>query len=951
MLAAVILMLSLAFLIGRNRSGMRNGQVAAALVVIGACFVILQGDVLGGPPPYETEGFDYRGTEVASVARSVEETPWILVAKMDRSEQLAPVVRSAIGTTVISMLLILGTITALYALWSRRELRLVQEQEATDLALRESEARYDMAMRAAIDGLWDWHIPTGVVSLSPKWRAVLGLDPSARLDIEAAFLSRLHPEDVGRVKDALDAHVEEGAPYEIEFRMRDAADTFRWFWAKGETERDAAGEPIRVAGGISDISARKSAEEALLRTDRILRVRSACNVALVHAASEEVLLQAVAEVAVREGGYRMAWIGYAEQDDARSVRPVAVSGEERGYLEAARISWNEHDPYGLGPTGRCIRTGNPQAAQDIGSDPALSLWRAAALERGYRSGCAIPLQADGTTIGALMLYSGEPQAFDVDEISLLTELGNDLSFGIRAKRDARVVAEQQAKLTLFRLAIERSSDAFFVADAETGRFVDFNETAAKQLGYSVAELFEMGATDIVPTIASPSDWKDTVERIRRGEIPVRRSVHVRKDGSRLPVEVSFSLIDGPDGALVLGIARDVSEREVAEKEQEALRRQLEQAQKMESVGRLAGGVAHDFNNLLTVVNATADLALSDMPESDPLREDLEQIRAAGDRAATLTRQLLAFSRQQVMHRRTVAMNEVITDFLGMIQRVIGDHIRVETKLAEDLEPLHADPGQLEQVLMNLCLNARDAMPRGGTLTIETQNVEVDQDQAASHVTVRAGPHVLLSVTDTGTGMDEETCARVFDPFFTTKSQGKGTGLGLSTAYGIVKQTGGSIWVYSELGLGTTFRIYLPVPREGEPADVALPSPTARSGSERILVVEDEPAIRQLVRRLLKNAGYDVVEAASGHEALTRIQEQEGPPIEMVLTDLVMPGMSGTQLASALDRDHPHVKVLLATGYSTEALAGRLPAHRKWNLIGKPYAIDHLLREVRRVLDE
>ena len=843
--------------------------------------------------------------------------------------------------------MILGAITALYTLWSR----LGQAREATNHALWESEARYARAMHAAVDGLWDWHIPTGVVSLSPKWRAVLGHDASTSLDLEAAFLSRIHPEDVKRVQDGLDAHLAERVPYELEFRMRDAAGTYRWFWAKGEAERDTAGQPVRMAGGIADISERKAAEEASLRTDRILRVRSACNLALVHTGSEDALLQAVAEVAVHEGGYRMAWIGYAEHDDARSMRPVAVSGDERGYVEVTRISWNENDPRGLGPTGMCIRTGEPQAVQDIGSDPALRLWRDAALERGYRSSCAIPLRVEGATIGALMLYSSEPRAFDPEEIALLTELGNDLSFGIRAKRDARVVAEQQAKLTLFRQAIERSSDAFFVADAETGRFVDFNETAAKQLGYSAAELREMGPADIAPSISAPYAWKESVERIRRGEIPVRRSVHVRKDGTRLPVEISFSLIDGPDATLVLGIARDVSEREAAEGEQEALRRQLEQSQKMESVGRLAGGVAHDFNNLLTVVNATADLALTDMPEDDPLREDLEQIRAAGDRAATLTRQLLAFSRQQVMHRRTVALNDVITDFLGMVQRVIGEHIRVETRLAEDLEALHADPGQLEQVLMNLCLNARDAMPRGGTLTIETQNVEVDQDQAASHVTMRAGPHVLVTVSDTGTGMDEETCARVFDPFFTTKGQGKGTGLGLSTAYGIVKQTGGSIWVSSKPGRGTTFKIYLPVARDGEPTEAGLPAPTARAGSERILVVEDEPAIRQLVRRLLKNAGYDVVEAGSGKEALSLIAERDGPPIELILTDLVMPGMSGAQLAAALDRDHPHVKILLATGYSSGTVADRLPAHREWNVIGKPYAIDHLLREVRRVLDE
>ena len=898
-----------------------------------------------------TEGIDHRDTEVLSVARPIAGTPWTLVAKVDRSELLAPIVRSALGTTIISLLLILGLATATYALWSRRELRLVEARNAAGKALEDSEARYARAVRATIDGLWDWDLATGALYLSPSWKAMLGFDPTAPIDVNEAFFSRLHPEDRPRVEAALEAHFEERTQYELEFRVRDGSGTYRWLWAKGEAEFDALGRPKRMVGGISDISSRKAAEEALLRADRILRVRSACNLALVHTASEEALLQAVAEVTVREGGYRMAWVGYAEHDEARSVRPVAASGEEHGYLDRVHVSWSAHDEHGQGPTGRCIRTGTPQAAQDIASEEGFRLWRGPALDRGFRSSCAIPLRVDGGTIGALMLYSSEVGAFDTEEMSLLTELGHDLSFGIRAKRDARAVADQQAELALFRQAMERSSDAIFVADAESGRFVDFNETAARQLGYTAEEMRDLGPGDVAPHLASPGAWQATVARVRRHDAPVRRSVHRRKDGTDLQVEISYSLIEDRDRTLVLGIVRDVSEREAAEREREALRLQLEQAQKMESVGRLAGGVAHDFNNLLTVVNATADLALADMAPDGPLREDLEQIRAAGDRAATLTRQLLAFSRQQVMHRRPVALNEVITDFLGMIQRVIGEHIHVETKLASELDMLHADPGQLEQVLMNLCLNARDAMPRGGTVTIDTRNVMVDEEHAASHIAMRPGPHVLMSVSDTGDGMDEETRSRIFDPFFTTKGQGKGTGLGLSTVYGIVKQSGGSIWVYSEIGLGTTFKLYFPIAEPGGSTTERSSFTPAGAGSERILVVDDEDAIRHLVRRLLTNAGYEVVEASSGREAVARVRDEEAPPIDLVLTDLVMPEMSGTQLAAELDREHPGVKILLATGYSTEAVAGRLPAGRPWNLIGKPYSIDHLLREVRRILDE
>lgn len=571
-----------------------------------------------------------------------------------------PVLGAALPPILTWLILILGVAAAIYALWSRRELRIVQARKDVDRALAGSEERYARAVRVAVDGLWEWDLATGALFLSPSWKAMLGFPPTAPIDVETAFFSRLHPEDRPRVRAALEAHLEEHAPYELEFRVLDGSGAYRWFWSKGEAEFDALGRPTRMLGGIADISSRKAAEEALLRTDRILRVRSACNLALVHTASEEALLQAVAEVTVREGGYQMAWVGYAEHDAGRSVRPVAASGEDHGYLDDARVSWAPDDEHGQGPTGRCIRTGTPQAAQDIASDEDFRLWRGPALDRGFRSSCAIPLRVEGDTIGALMLYSSEVGAFDTEEMSLLTELGHDLSFGIRAKRDARAVASQQAELALFRQAMERSSDAIFVADAESGRFVDFNATAARQLGYTAEELRSLGPGDVAPHLSSPGAWEATVARVRGTDTSVRRSVHRRKDGSELQVEVSYSLIEDRGRTLVLSIVRDVSEREAAEREREALRLQLEQAQKMESVGRLAGGVAHDFNNLLTVVNATADLALADMAPNGPLREDLEQIRAAGARAATLTRQLLAFSRQQVMYRRPVALNEVIS---------------------------------------------------------------------------------------------------------------------------------------------------------------------------------------------------------------------------------------------------------------------------------------------------
>ena len=435
-------------------------------------------------------------------------------------------------------------------------------------------------------------------------------------------------------------------------------------------------------------------------------------------------------------------------------------------------------------------------------------------------------------MGVLMLYAGDGASFDDEEMALLADLGADVSFGIQAKRDAAALEEHQAELTLFRRAMDGSTDAFFVADAETGRFVDFNESAARQLGYAREELLAMGPPDIAPHLQDPETWAEVLEAAGRTVATVRRSVHVRKDGSDFPVEISFSLMSHRGRTLVLAISRDVSARDAAERESEALRIQLEQAQKMESVGRLAGGVAHDFNNLLTVVNATADLVLAELDTDAPHREELEEIRSAGERAARLTRQLLAFSRRQVMHPRHVQVNDVVRDFLDMIRRVIGEQIVLEAALGDDLPLIEGDAGQLEQVLMNLCVNARDAMPRGGTLTIATRKVTLSEADASRHVAMSAGEHVLLSVADTGEGMDEATQARIFEPFFTTKAQGKGTGLGLSTAYGIVKQSGGTIWAYSEMSLGTTFKVYFPAARNRSSS--ALMGTDGPPGTETIL---------------------------------------------------------------------------------------------------------------------
>jgi two-component system cell cycle sensor histidine kinase/response regulator CckA len=495
-------------------------------------------------------------------------------------------------------------------------------------------------------------------------------------------------------------------------------------------------------------------------------------------------------------------------------------------------------------------------------------------------------------------------------------------------------------LKLFRTLIDRSNDIIEVVDPVTGRFLDVNERGCLDLGYTREEVLELSVFDIDPMVDKES-FATSVNGLRKSGTLRWEGIHRRKNGSTFPVEVGISYVQ-LDREYAVAVVRDITERT-------QLQAQFLQAQKMEVVGRLASGIAHDFNNLLTVINGTADIASMDLREDDSLRADFQEIRRAGERAASLTGQLLAFSRRQVMKPEVLNLSTLITDLQGMLQRLIGEDIDLVVVPAKDVGSVRADPGQIEQVVMNLAVNARDAMLNGGTLTIETGQVELDEIYAAEHPSVQPGPHVMLAISDTGVGMDEATRTRIFEPFFTTKGPGRGTGLGLSTVYGIVKQSGGSIWVYSEVGKGTTFKIYLAqveaVAREDQPAR----TPSAARGNETILMVEDEEAIRLVAKRILERAGYTVLVAANGGEALALLERHDGA-VHLLFTDVVMPGLSGRELAKTLASSHPEMKVLYTSGYTDSAIVHHGMLDEGTIFIHKPYAIEGLTRKIREVLD-
>jgi two-component system cell cycle sensor histidine kinase/response regulator CckA len=390
-----------------------------------------------------------------------------------------------------------------------------------------------------------------------------------------------------------------------------------------------------------------------------------------------------------------------------------------------------------------------------------------------------------------------------------------------------------------------------------------------------------------------------------------------------------------------GIALDVTERR-------ALEDQYRQAQKMEAIGQLAGGVAHDFNNILTAIEGYSTLVGEKLPADSPLQSDLREIQRAADRATSLTRQLLAFSRRQILEPRVLDLRDALTAIAPMLKRLIGEDIDVVVRAIGEIGRVRADPGQIEQVLLNLAVNARDAMPKGGTLMLEVHDALLNESFSRRHVTIKPGPYVMLAVSDTGTGMDAATQARIFEPFFTTKEKGKGTGLGLATVYGIVKQSGGHIWLYSEPGRGSTFKVYLP--RVDDPVDVPVKQASLGTlrGSETILVVEDEESVRELVQRVLEHFGYRIMTAGTPGEAL-EIANMETRPIHLLVSDVIMPQMSGSTLASKIVSTNPGMRILYMSGYTDDAIVHHGVLNRDTPFLQKPFTPEALARKVREVL--
>jgi len=540
------------------------------------------------------------------------------------------------------------------------------------------------------------------------------------------------------------------------------------------------------------------------------------------------------------------------------------------------------------------------------------------------------------------------RVYSRDELGKLTESFNKMS---------RTIMEQQEEVFKYTRQLQTlSENAPFgmVMIGKDGVFKYINPKFRELFGYDLSDV-PNGKTWFRKAYPDPayrhhviSTWVDDLESFSSGEKRPRTFTVTCNGGTEKIINFIAVQLEAGENLMA---CEDITEIRRAGEEKAALQEQLRQSQKMEAIGCLAGGIAHDFNNLLTVIKGYSQLSSIELKEGDPLRGNIDEIQNATDRAASLTRQLLAFSRRQVMEMKVLDLNTLLRDLEKMLRRIIGEDIELAIQPAEDLGRVKSDVGQIDQVIMNLAVNAKDAMPSGGKLTIETANVELDESYARSHVDVKQGHYVMFSVSDTGVGMSPEVRERIFEPFFTTKEKGKGTGLGLSTTYGIVKQSEGHIWVDSVQGKGTTFKIYLP--RVNEPRE-AITEEILREelprGDETILIVEDEEEVRKLARKILEKQGYRILETLNGDDALLACETRKSP-IHLMLTDIVMPGMSGSELARLLKPLYPEIRILYMSGYTDNAIVRHGALGKGVNYIQKPFTMEGLARKVREVLDK
>ena len=690
-----------------------------------------------------------------------------------------------------------------------------------------------------------------------------------------------------------------------------------------------------LARQIAMMIQREHAHVHLEHINGVLRSIRDVNKLIVHEKQRGPLIQMVCEnLTHTRRSLQGAWIVLTDG------LPDRVEGAQTGFND---IAFSELlNLFQRGETPACFRHCQTESGVNVTDDPAAACRNCSLADTYGGSGAiTIELKHGNRRYGCMGIAVPNQFANDEEEASLFEEIASDIAFALASIEQEEAVKEAEGR---YRAIFEGAAEGILVADMEIRRFRYCNPAICEMLGYTEEELIGLVVTDIHPKesldhVLAEFEAQAHGDRLLAPNLPC-----LRKDGCVVYADVQTTSIVIDGRGCNVGFFTDVTKRRQIEE-------QFRQAQKMEAIGTLTGGIAHDFNNLLSVIIGNAELLDEEIGKDDPKSKFLDEIKHAGHRATTLIRQLLAFSRKQIIQPEVINLNETIIDLEKMLGRIIGEDVDLEMIASPGLWLVSIDPGQVEQVIMNLAVNARDAMPKGGNLTIETANVNLDAGYFRDRgVESPPGPYVMIAVSDTGVGMDEQARLRAFEPFFTTKEKGKGTGLGLSTVYGIVKQNNGHIWTYSEPGQGTTIKIYLPRAKEDT---VTVKEEKAiegsLKGSETILLVEDDHSLRKLAKRVLAKFGYNVLDAKNGKEALRIFREYEGP-IELALTDVVMPDMSGAELVKHLLPLKPDLKVIYMSGYTDNAIAHHGVLDRGINFVEKPFSAETLAGKVRKALD-
>ena len=972
------------------------------------------------------------------------------------------------------------------------------ERARAQQAFLRSHQRFQSVAAATNDTIWDWDLETDGFWWNDGFAKLFGWAASESEATIRAWIRQIHPEDRSSVVKGIYSAIERGDDHwsdEYRFISNDGA--VAHVQDRGQIILDSTGKAVRIIGGMTDVTAHMVAELALGRSHRALQMLSSCNEMLVRTSVEEDLLTEACRIAVEIGGYRMAWVGYAMEDEHRRILPMAHAGEENGYLSEIRVSWADDHSSGVGPAGQAVRSGLAVIFEDIIGNPGFAYWLAPARQRGYRSVVCLPLRDQRRAFGVLCLYSAETQPTNTDEIKLLQEMANDLAFGIenirsreeRQRTQEVVIKVAQAVSTgtgseFFDLLTCNMVEALGASGGLIGRFNPADNSVSTlsyclggkpmtNLSYGLDGtpcanvvrgdvcIFPQGVQQLFPDdhllvtlgveayagipllhqdgsvagvmvvlFSSPlkqaqlvqstlqifaaraaaeldrqqSDarireqaslldkaqdailvrgldhtvtyWNKSAERLYgwSAEEAIGRSVkellyrdpapfttahsqtlelgewvgeitQIDKSGRDLTIEGHWTLVrdefDNP--ASVFAINTDITEHR-------KLEQQFLRAQRLESIGTLAGGIAHDLNNILAPISMAVEL-LKMRVNDGRSTELLDTIASSAKRGADMVGQVLSFARGMEGQRVEIHPRQLILEIEGILRDTFRKNIAMEVVTGHDLWSIHGDPTQLHQVLLNLCVNARDAISGHGKILISADNVEIDPSFAAMNLEAKEGPHLCIEVEDTGEGISPEIIDKIFDPFFTSKSVGKGTGLGLSTTLAIVKSHGGFIRIFSKPGVGTRFRVYLPAqPELGGVLPSHEQADLPHGNGETVLVVDDEASIRQITRQTLESFGYHTLLAADGQQAVSLYKINQSA-IDVVLTDMMMPVMDGPATIKNLIELNPAVKIIATSGITANRDLALLAGKGAKDFLSKPYTAETLLTCLKQVLAE